>query len=109
MTTKNLISLNEFCDTHSIEFSFINSLNDFGLIEVITVKRQVFIKQEELPKLEQILLFNKELDINLEGVEVIIRLLERVHHIQNEMTTLKNRLRLYEISHNHEDDTCRYD
>ncbi|GAA4272817.1 hypothetical protein GCM10022258_21110 [Aquimarina gracilis] len=71
-------------------------MHEFGLIEIIEVQQTAFLNPEELPKLEQIVLFNKELEINLEGVEVIIRLLERVNQIQNEMNILRNRLRLYE-------------
>lgn len=96
MTNENLIPAEEFCTNHRVEFSFINSLYEFGLIEIITIRQTAFLNPEELPKLEQILLFNKELEINLEGIEVIIRLLERVDQIQNEMTILKNKLRLYE-------------
>ncbi len=96
MMKEKLIPAVEFCTSHQVEFSFIHSLHEFGLIEIIEVKQTAFLHLEELPKLEQILLFNKELEINLEGVEVIIRLLERVNQIQNEMNILKNRLKLYE-------------
>lgn len=96
MTKKHLIPVIEFCSNHEIEFSFIDSLHEFGLIETIIEQDTIFLNSEELPKLEQILLFNKELEINLEGVEVIMRLLEQVQKIQHEMNTLKNRLGLYE-------------
>lgn len=96
MTKEHLIPAIEFCTRHEVEFSFINSLQEYGLIEIIIIRQTAFLNSDELPKLEQIILFNKELEINLEGVEVIMRLLERVHQIQNEMNTLKNRLGLYE-------------
>ncbi|WP_299215304.1 chaperone modulator CbpM [uncultured Aquimarina sp.] len=96
MAKEHLIPVIEFCRSHEVEFSFINTLHDFGLIEMVTYQQTFFINSEELPRLEQILLFNKELEINLEGVEVIIRLLEKVHKIQNEMNMLKNRLNIYE-------------
>lgn len=96
MTKGHLIPVLEFCTRHEIEFSFINSLHEFGLIEIITIRKTAFLNSDELPKLEQIIVFNKELEINLEGVEVIMRLLERVHQIQNEMNMLKNKLGLYE-------------
>lgn len=96
MTKKHLIPMIEFCNHHEIEFSFIDSLHEFGLIETITEQDTIFLNSEELPKIEQILLFNKELEINLEGIEVIMRLLDRVQKIQYEMNILKNRLGLYE-------------
>ena len=96
MSTKNLIPVTTFCKRHNIEFSFINSLKEYGLIEIVRTEQQTFIYEEELPRLEQIVLFNKELEINLEGVEVIMRLLERVNMIQEEMNVLRNRLGFYE-------------
>ncbi|WP_378182767.1 chaperone modulator CbpM [Aquimarina sp. SS2-1] len=96
MAEEHLIPVIEFCESHEIEHSFLHSLQEFGLIEIITFQQTSFIYLEELPRLEQILLFHKELEINLEGVEVIIRLLEKVHKIQNEMNMLKNRLNMYE-------------
>lgn len=96
MSTKNLIPVTTFCKRHNIELSFINSLKEYGLIEIVRTEQQIFIYEEELPRLEQIVLFNKELEINLEGVEVIMRLLERVNMIQEEMNVLRNRLGFYE-------------
>ncbi|MHA7059855.1 chaperone modulator CbpM [Aquimarina sp. M1] len=96
MSKENLIPVIEFCKNHKIEFSFLHTLQEFELIEIITLEQTLFINPEELPKLERILLFHKELEINLEGVEVIIRLLEKMHNVQNEMNRLKNRLNIYE-------------
>lgn len=96
MNKEHLIPAVEFCARHEIELGFINSLHEFGLIKIITLEQTAFITSEELPKLEQILLFNKELEINLEGVEVIMHLLDRVHKIQYEVNTLRNRLGFYE-------------
>lgn len=96
MKTENLIPTSDICNSHGIEFSLIDSFQDFDLIEVIKVKENAYIKTTELPKLEQILHFHKELKINLEGIDVIINLLERVNHIQTELNLIKNRLTLYE-------------
>ena len=96
MKTENLIPAKEFCLSHHIDFSYINSLKDFGLVEIITIEENIFLNENELPKLEQILLFHKEMEINMEGIEVIINLLDRVQQIQYEMNLLKNKLQLYE-------------
>jgi PleD family two-component response regulator len=36
------------------------------------------------------------MDINVEGIEAVSHLLERIQRLQDELTGLKNRLRLYE-------------
>ena len=96
MQKECLIAVNEFCANHDIEISFINSLEKIGLIEVLTIKDDVFIDSEQLPQLEKIVHFFFELDINLEGIDTITHLLERIKSLQNENRELRNRLLLYE-------------
>jgi len=92
----NLIAVNEFCVNHNIDISFIHLLQQNGLIEINTKKEGSFIEAEQLPHLERIVCFYYELDINLEGIETITYLLERIKSLQNENNVLNNRLRIYE-------------
>jgi hypothetical protein len=96
MRTDCLIALNEFCASHDLEISFISSLEKTGLIEVISIKEDLFIDSEQLKQLEQIVRFHYEFDINLEGIETIIHLLQQIKSLKDENTALNNRLRLYE-------------
>ncbi|MES2139899.1 MAG: chaperone modulator CbpM [Bacteroidota bacterium] len=96
METGNLISTEEFCINHQIEISFISSLQEFGLVEVTTVKETSYIDANQLQKLEKILRLYYDLDINIEGIEAITHLLNRVNDMQDEIITLKNKLSLYE-------------
>ena len=96
MDMENLISTTEFCVNHQIEISFISSLQQYGLIEIITVQENTFIDSNELHKLEKFLRLYYDMDINLEGIEAITNILQRVNDMQDEITELKNRLRLYE-------------
>jgi len=98
MQTRNLIAINEFCTSHNIEISFINSLHQTGLIEITNIEETGSIDVSQLGHLEKIVRFYFDLDINLEGIETINHLLERMQMMQNEIITLKNRLRLYEIN-----------
>jgi len=98
MQTENLISINEFCINHNIEISFISSLQQTGLIEITTIKETGFIDVSQLRQLEKIVRFYFDLDINLEGIETITHLLQRINSMHDEITRLRNRLRLYEIN-----------
>jgi len=98
MQTENLIALDQFCVSHNIEISFINSLQQTGLIEVTTIKESEFIDADQLQQLEKFVRFYYELDINLEGIETVSHLLQRVIAMQDEITRLKNRLRFYETN-----------
>ena len=81
MQTEYLIAIDEFCANHNIEVSFISSLQQNG---------------GQLQQLEKYIRFYYELDINMEGIETITHLLHRVISLQDEITELRNRLRLYE-------------
>ena len=92
----DLIAVNEFCVNHDIENSFINLLQQNGLIEIRIIESKYFVEKEQLPQLEKFVRFYYDLDINLEGIEAINYLLQRIENLQNENVELKNRLRLYE-------------
>ena len=53
------------------------------------------ITAEELPRLERIVRLHDELDINLEGIDVINYLLQRIEEMRQEIITLKNQLSFY--------------
>jgi hypothetical protein len=96
MPRKKLIPVNEFCASHNIEFSFVNSLHETGLIEISTIKEAMFIDANQIRQLEKFLRFYYDLDINLEGIETITHLLHRINSLQDEIISLRNRLSLYE-------------
>lgn len=96
MKTDYLIPLDVFCTSHDIEISFISSLHEAGLIEVTTIEEAGFLNSEQLQQLERYIRFYYELNINLEGIDAIKHLLHRVNTMHDEITALRNRLRLYE-------------
>ncbi|MBK6949059.1 MAG: chaperone modulator CbpM [Haliscomenobacter sp.] len=92
----DLIAVNEFCVSHNIEISFLNLLQQNGLIEISTIESTYFVEKEQLPQLEKYVRFYYDLDINLEGIETITYLLQRIENLQNEIINLKNRLHFYD-------------
>ena len=93
MSTAELIPATDFCTSHNIDITFIQSLHDYGLIEVTTIEQSTFVHTEQLPQLEQFIRLHYELDINLAGIDAISNLLQRIEQMQNEIRMLKNRLR----------------
>ena len=96
METTDMIVLDEFCNSHQVEVSFVRTLEEHGLIETIIINETLYIQENELSKLEQIVRLHQELNINSEGVDAIINLLKRIENMQNEITVLRNKLRFYE-------------
>ncbi len=97
MQTEQLIQVDTFCIWHDIEFSFINSLHEHGLIEITTKDNKAYIPESDLARVERMIRLFNDLEVNLEGVEVITYLLEQLNHQQEEITLLQNKLRFYEL------------
>jgi hypothetical protein len=98
MQRANPIAIDEFCSSWNIEISFINSLQENGLIEVVIINETACIDVSQLQQLEKYIRFYYELDINLEGIETIIHLLQRIDTMHDEINDLRNKLRLFERS-----------
>lgn len=92
----DLIAAEEFCQHYNIEYSFIHSLQQHGLIEVTTVQETRYLPSAQLPVVEKLIRLHNDLDINFEGIEAINYLLQRIEDMQQEITSLKNKLRVYE-------------
>jgi MerR HTH family regulatory protein len=89
------IALKEFCAGHQIEISFIQSLEEQGLVNIVIIDESLCVYANELPRLERIIRLHRELNINPEGIDVIDQLLTRMEDMQHEITKLKNRLDFY--------------
>jgi len=96
MNTEYLISTQTLCRHYSIEISFIDALNIMGLIQIEIVEQNSFIHQDQIGDLEKIVRLHNDLNVNLEGIDVVFNLLEKELDLRNELNSLKNKLRLYE-------------
>ena len=89
MEKGNWISVEECCVYYSIETSFVQKLDEHGLIELNRSDEAVFIAFEQLSDLEKYMHLHYELEINMEGLETIKHLLGQVHDLQKEVNRLK--------------------
>jgi len=96
MEQTDIIVLDEFCASHQVEISFVRSLEEYGLVQTIIVNETLCVPGNELSKLEQIVRLHQELNINSEGIDVIINLLQRIENMQNEINGLRSKLNFYE-------------
>lgn len=96
MEKEDLIPVYEFCTYYNIDSSFIGTLQNSGLVEISIVENKSFIPPGEISKLEKIIRLYYDLDVNLEGIETINHLLDKVNEMQIRINKLENRLRFYE-------------
>lgn len=79
------ITIEDFCQYYKAEISFIRSLQDSGLIEFIERDEDDYISFDEMPRLEKFVRMHYDLDINLEGLETIDYLLQKVEDLQKKL------------------------
>ncbi len=93
---KNLIAITTLCSYYEIEFSFIDALHKTGLIQIVIIEQEQFIHQDQIRDLEKMIRLHHDLNVNIEGIDVVFNLLEKEKELREELIALKNRLRLYE-------------
>jgi hypothetical protein len=91
-TMENLIAITTICTYQEVEYTFINSLSEAGLLRLEVVDQTPYLPESDLQKLEKMIRLHDELEINVAGIEAITHLLERVEQMQEELRVLKNRI-----------------
>lgn len=94
--TQNYLPLDQLCVHYEVEMSFFEGLVELDLIEITHIEQVMCLHRDRIGDLEKILRLHQELRINFEGIDTIFHLLKKIEQLQEELTTTKNRLRLYE-------------
>lgn len=90
-----LIIVSEYCHKCQIEPSFIDRLVEGGLINLHTEDGEHYLLLSDLPNLERYSRMYYDLSINMEGIDAIHHLLERMNDMRREMDSLRRQLLLY--------------
>lgn len=89
MEEKKGISVTQCCTYYNIEISFVQQLDEYGLIRLRHSDNDAFVAYEQLADLERYMRLHYELEINMAGIEAITHLLSRVQDLQSELNRLK--------------------
>ena len=92
MENNRLINVSHLCEHYKIEVTFVHSLHEYGLIDIVRTDEVECIDESKLSDLERLLHLHYDLDINFEGIDAISHLLKRVEDLQKELIVLRNRL-----------------
>ncbi len=84
--------MEDYCQKYTIDQTFVLSLADYGLIELVLVEERQCIPFHQLPTVEKFSNLHYDLNINLDGLDVISHLLQRIEAMQEEIRQLKSEL-----------------
>ena len=94
MEHENFVLLAQFCKHQAIADSFVMSLNDHDIIELIEKEDDLYLHIDSIDKVEKIIRLHIDLSINIEGIDVILQLLDKIQNLEVELKSVKNNLRL---------------
>jgi len=92
----DLIIVSEYCRISNIEPSFLEDLDDDGLIKIENVDGEKYLLKSQLDQVERYARLHYDLSINMEGLDAIHNLLDRIEDMQSEIDKLRRRLKYYE-------------
>jgi hypothetical protein len=96
MKETKLIPLRTLCTHYHVEMSFFSELSEYGLIEINTIEKSPYIHPDAVGEIEKLIRMYQELNVNPEGIDVVCNLLQKIEALQDELASLKSKLRLYE-------------
>lgn len=96
MKTDKLIQISELCVHYHLEPSFFDEIEFYELIEIQSFSDGKFIHRKQLRTLEKIIRLHDELEINMQGIDVILEMMSKIKKLKDELRETRSRLGLYE-------------
>jgi chaperone modulatory protein CbpM len=95
------LAVEEFCTHHGVEVMLVREFADFGLIQLFVEEDREFVPDEEVSRLERMLRLSQELEVNKEGIDIILHMREELKQLRREADQLRYRLRQLEEERTH--------
>ncbi|WGH76025.1 chaperone modulator CbpM [Tenacibaculum tangerinum] len=96
MSDKELISIQKVMVHHHLDEQFIESVESFQLLEFVVKDSNKYVYTEQLPVLEKIIRLHYDLEVNMQGIDVINNMLDRMDAMHTTIQQLENKLKRYE-------------
>jgi hypothetical protein len=89
------ITVKQFCINYDIPLSFINSLSNFELIELIEIENTKHLQINDINRVEKMMRLHYDLNVNFESLDIINHLTSQINLLQEELIELNNILDFY--------------
>ncbi len=103
MPTKTYLLLNPILRHYEVSIELVIEFHHLGRIELIEENNEYKIPEDQLSDLEKMIRLTQDLNINMEGIDAIFQLLDRMNALQTEIDELKEKLLL--LNSNWENET----
>ncbi|PHS52198.1 MAG: MerR family transcriptional regulator [Lutibacter sp.] len=90
------ITAKQFCINYNIPLSFIDSLSNYELINLIEIESSKHLQIDDINRIEKMMRLHYDLNVNFEGLDIINHLTSQINSLQEELIGLKNRIDFYE-------------
>lgn len=90
MEKETLIMVKSFCSSCSISTELFHQLKEYGLIVTIEQDDIEYLNDENLMKAEQFIRLHKTLHINMEGLDVVAHLLDKINRLEEELRQFRH-------------------
>lgn len=96
MEIKEFIPVSNLCTHYEVTISFFDELHDIGLIKIVAVEQKPCLHCDHLNRVERIMRIYKELNVNIEGIDVIFNLLDRIKVLETKLQSTQSKLLKFE-------------
>jgi hypothetical protein len=73
------LTIQQFCTFHRCETVIVEEFLDHGIFEVQQDSEIILIPETQVPRIEKALRLREDLGVNAAGIDIILRLLDRIH------------------------------
>ncbi|KAA5545718.1 chaperone modulator CbpM [Adhaeribacter rhizoryzae] len=90
------IAIEEFCSHHGVEVTLIREFAAFGLVPLHVEDNREFLPDKAITRLERTLRLFHDLEVNKEGIEVILHMRKQLKKLRREHNLLQHQLQQLE-------------
>lgn len=80
----------DICNSNKIEISLVKQLHENNLIKIVILDTHEFIHEDELIYLEKYANWYYELELNIQGIEIVKNLVDQIKYLQDEIKNIRN-------------------
>lgn len=95
MKSTTYITVTHLCNQYQVKEELFTQLHDTGLIQIIKQETQPCLAITSIHRVEKIIRLYKDLNVNPEGIDIILNLLERIDSLSSEVLLLQQQLEVY--------------